>query len=94
MYFFLMYLWLYLSMKCKILSNKKTLISSFSSVTIRNVESQSYRIWRYQRFLIVFEYADKPLLPPPVNSIYYLFVGIRYLVNKIHDCRERRRHGI
>ncbi len=88
-----MFLLLYSSTR-KIFLIKKVTFLYFSSITIRNVESQSYRIWRYQRFLIVNEYAQKPLLPPPFNSLYYLFIGIRYLVLKIRDRCERRRHGI
>ena len=52
-------------------------------MTIQNVENQSHRIWRYQRFLIVTEYSDKPLLPPPFNTVYYFFSVIRFLYKKI-----------
>ena len=64
---------------------------SFASVTIQNVENQSHQLWRYQRFLIVFEYSDKPPLPPPFNLIYYLYRVIRFLIEKtILRCRRRR----
>jgi hypothetical protein len=63
-------------------------------VTIQNVQNQSHQLWRYQRFLIVIEYDEKPPLPPPFNTIYYLFSGIRYIIPKIHDWYHRRRDGI
>ncbi|CAF1034555.1 unnamed protein product [Rotaria sordida] len=40
---------------------------SHNCVTIQKVENQSHRIWRYQRFLLVTEYYNKPPLPPPFN---------------------------
>ncbi|CAF0835257.1 unnamed protein product [Adineta steineri] len=62
------------------------------NVTIQNVENQSHQIWRYQRFLLVFEYSDKPPLPPPFNPIYYLFSSIRYLIRRLKSLRQRRRN--
>ncbi|CAF4201549.1 unnamed protein product [Rotaria sordida] len=41
------------------------------NITIENVRMQSHRIWRYQCFLLVYEYNNKPPLPPPFNTIYY-----------------------
>ncbi|CAF1599127.1 unnamed protein product [Adineta ricciae] len=64
------------------------------NVTIQNVENQSHQLWRYQRFLIVCEYADKPPLPPPFNLFYYLYSSIRYIFEKCRSgcqsCRRRR----
>jgi hypothetical protein len=64
------------------------------SVTIRTVEAQSYRIWRYQRFIIVSEFCGKPPLPPPFNCLYYLFIGIRYTYTKIISFCQQRQRGI
>ena len=55
---------------------------------------QSHQIWRYQRFLIVFEYSEKPPLPPPVNTVYYVYIGIRYMIKKLNICYHRYRRGI
>ncbi|CAF1368298.1 unnamed protein product [Rotaria sordida] len=62
------------------------------NVTIQKVENQSHRIWRYQRFLLVTEYSNKPPLPPPFNSLYYLYIIIRYIIEKIQEYRQKRRH--
>ncbi|CAF3943375.1 unnamed protein product [Rotaria sordida] len=62
------------------------------NVTIQNVENQSHRIWRYQRFLLVIEYNNKPPLPPPFNTVYYLYHSVRYLIEKIQ--KRRQRHSI
>jgi hypothetical protein len=52
----------------------------FYSVTIQNVQEQAHDLWRYQRFLIVNEYSEKPPLPPPLNIIYYLFIILRSII--------------
>ncbi|CAF3508465.1 unnamed protein product [Rotaria sordida] len=67
------------------------LIALFN-VTIQNVQMQSHRIWRYQRFLLVYEYNNKPPLPPPFNTIYYLYRIIRYIIEKIQYYRQKHRH--
>ncbi|CAF3362365.1 unnamed protein product [Rotaria sp. Silwood1] len=63
------------------------------NVTIQNVEKQSHRIWRYQRFLLVVEYNYKPSLPPPFNTLWYLYRIIKYIIEKIEEYRQRQRHG-
>ncbi|CAF3552086.1 unnamed protein product [Rotaria sp. Silwood1] len=67
------------------------LIALFN-VTIQNVQMQSHRIWRYQRFLLVYEYNNKPPLPPPFNTIYYLYRMILYIIEKIQYYRQNHRH--
>ncbi|CAF4811452.1 unnamed protein product, partial [Rotaria sp. Silwood1] len=62
------------------------------NVTIQNVEKQSHRIWRYQRFLLVVEYNYKPSLPPPFNTLWYLYRIIKYIIEKIEEYRQRQRH--
>ncbi|CAF1630957.1 unnamed protein product [Adineta ricciae] len=63
------------------------------NLTIQNVQNQSHVLWRYQRFLLVAEYRDKPLLPPPFNIFYYLFVFLRYIIRKMKNLCRRCRHG-
>ena len=65
-------------------SNKRCVLPFFSlycfelfSVTIQNVQEQSHDLWRYQRFLIVKEFSEKPLLPPPFSIISYIFMSIQ-----------------
>ncbi|UJR27965.1 hypothetical protein I4U23_009223 [Adineta vaga] len=60
------------------------------NVTIQNVENQSHQLWRYQRFLIVCEYADKPPLPPPFNLFYYIYRVIRHIFKKCRACGKSR----
>ena len=61
------------------------------SVTIQNVQEQSHDLWRYQRFLIVKEFSEKPSLPPPFNVIYYIFILIRYPCIRVRSTRRQPR---
>ncbi|CAF3203613.1 unnamed protein product [Rotaria sp. Silwood2] len=67
------------------------LIALFN-VTIQNVQMQSHRIWRYQRFLLISDYNNKPPLPPPFNTIYYLYIIICYIIKKIKCYSQKHRH--
>ncbi|CAF1049400.1 unnamed protein product [Rotaria sordida] len=62
------------------------------NITIENVQMQSHRIWSYQRFLLVYEYNNKPPLPPPFNTIYYLYSIIRYIIEKIQYYHQKCQH--
>ncbi|CAF1005183.1 unnamed protein product [Adineta steineri] len=55
------------------------------NVTIQNVQEQAHDLWRYQRFLIVNEYSKKTPVPPPFNTIYYLFIALRHVVRLCHN---------
>jgi hypothetical protein len=59
----------------------------YNSVTIENVHDQSHDLWRYQRFLIVNEFRNKSLLPPPFNTLYCLCSGILRFI-----ARHRKRY--
>ncbi|CAF4937544.1 unnamed protein product, partial [Rotaria sp. Silwood1] len=63
------------------------------NVTIENVQIQSHQIWRYQRFLLVNEYNNKPPLPPPFTTIYYLYTIVCYIIEKIRCYHQKCRHG-
>lgn len=39
-------------------------------------------IWKYQRYRLVYEYVDAPLLPPPLSLIYYIFLAVKWSSKK------------
>ncbi|CAF1331619.1 unnamed protein product, partial [Didymodactylos carnosus] len=49
------------------------------SDTIKRIQSESKQLWRYQRFLLYQEYSKKTVLPPPLNTICYLFRTLRFV---------------
>lgn len=63
-------------------------------MTIQNVQEQSHDLWRYQRFLIVKEFSEKPILPPPFNMIYHVFMIIRYPFTRIRSTRNQHRSSM
>ncbi|CAF1262466.1 unnamed protein product [Adineta steineri] len=61
------------------------------NVTIENVQDQSHDIWRYQRFLLVNEFRQKSLLPPPFNTLYCLINAIvRFIAHRQKRYRNHR----
>jgi hypothetical protein len=60
------------------------LIAMFSS-TFQDVQENTDQIWKFQRYRLVFEYYDSPILPPPFNIIAYFFSMVQYVMNKKND---------
>ncbi|CAF1002924.1 unnamed protein product [Adineta steineri] len=54
------------------------LIAMFN-VTIQRILDRSRIIWRHQRFLLIYEYSERPVLPAPLNVCYYPVKFIIYL---------------
>lgn len=54
------------------------LIAMFSS-TFQDVQENTDQIWKFQRYRLVFEYYDSPILPPPLNFIAYFVALVHYL---------------
>ncbi|CAM4953218.1 unnamed protein product [Rotaria socialis] len=59
------------------------LIAMFNE-TIGDVIKKSNMIWRYQRFFLVHEFSEKPILPSPLSIIYYL---VRFIIYAL--CRSK-----
>ena len=50
-----------------------------ASSTFQDVQENTDQIWKFQRYRLVFEYYDSPMVPPPFNFLAYLISLIRYL---------------
>ncbi|CAF1523950.1 unnamed protein product [Adineta ricciae] len=61
------------------------LVAMFN-VTIQRVLDRSHRIWRHQRFLLVYEYSQRPVLPAPLSVFYYIF----QLFTSLCGCYRRK----
>ena len=48
------------------------LIAIFNSI-YEEMHAVAQRIWKFQRFTVVSEYADKPVLPPPFVVLAHLY---------------------
>lgn len=57
-------------------------ILSIQSSTFQDVQENTDQIWKFQRYRLVFEYYDSPILPPPMNLIAYVVSFIQFLGQK------------
>lgn len=57
------------------------LIAMFSS-TFQHVQDNTDRIWKFQRYRLVFEYYDASAFPPPISFIGYVLSIFKYLKSK------------
>ena len=48
-----------------------------ASSTFQSVEEKNDKIWKLQRYSLVFEYKESSFFPPPFNLIGYLFEMIQ-----------------
>ncbi len=48
------------------------LIASFNTI-YNSVSSSSQHVWNFQRFSVVLEYVEKPVLPPPLTVFSHIF---------------------
>lgn len=62
------------------------LIAMFTS-TYEDVQDKTDRIWKFQRYRLVFEYYDRSAFPPPISIIGYVIAIVKYV-------RERRGRNI
>ncbi|CAF0977505.1 unnamed protein product [Brachionus calyciflorus] len=58
------------------------LIALFNK-TFEKIQQASDPLWKFSRYLLVFEYYHKPLIPPPFIIIYYFTLGIRHAIHLI-----------
>ena len=59
------------------------LIAMFSS-TYNKIEENADQLWKYKRYVLVTEYKNSPILPPPLSVFAYIFNIIRWCIYKIY----------
>jgi transient receptor potential cation channel subfamily M protein 3 len=57
-------------------------------ILIDNESAVSDQVWMFQNFRGVMEYKKKPILPPPLNVLCYVFLLFKYYHNKGHRIQE------
>jgi hypothetical protein len=64
------------------------------SHTYEKIQGKSDLIWKNQRFQLIYEYIESPILPPPLNVLIYLWksgICIRnYFKKCVHKSKDRR----
>lgn len=69
------------------------LIAVFNNIFIE-VNAVSHQVWMFQRFTVVMEYQQKPVLPPPFIAFCHLFSLIKYFIRKAKSLQEVRDNGL
>ena len=62
----------------------------FFSNTYNSVQANANQIWKFQRYYLVMEYAQRPVLVPPfiiLNHVIHLIKGIYRRLRK--SCRQK-----
>ncbi len=63
------------------------LIAMFTS-TFERVQENTDQIWKFQRYVLVFEYKDASIFSPPINLVGYIITFINYILKKKADKSE------
>lgn len=63
------------------------LIAVFNNI-FNEVNAISHQVWMFQRFTVVMEYEEKPVLPPPLIVLCHVFLLFKYCHRKVRGVRE------
>ncbi|XP_069671775.1 transient receptor potential cation channel trpm isoform X1 [Periplaneta americana] len=63
------------------------LIAVFNNI-FNEVNAVSHQVWMFQRFTVVMEYEEKPVLPPPLIVLCHAFLLLKYCHRKVRGVRE------
>ncbi|XP_018398032.1 PREDICTED: transient receptor potential cation channel trpm [Cyphomyrmex costatus] len=58
------------------------LIAVFNNI-FNEVNAIAHQVWMFQRFTVVMEYEQKPVLPPPLITICHIYLLLRYILKHI-----------
>ncbi|XP_070541033.1 transient receptor potential cation channel subfamily M member 8-like [Ptychodera flava] len=61
------------------------LIAIFSR-DVERVQAESLELWKFESYVLHQEFARKPILPPPLSPIVYLYWLIKYIFRKCRKC--------
>lgn len=63
------------------------LIAVFNNI-FNEVNAVSHQVWMFQRFTVVMEYEEKPVLPPPLIVLCHAFLLLKYCQRKVHGVQD------
>ncbi|XP_011703742.1 PREDICTED: transient receptor potential cation channel trpm isoform X2 [Wasmannia auropunctata] len=58
------------------------LIAVFNNI-FNEVNAIAHQVWMFQRFTVVMEYEQKPVLPPPLIAICHIYLLLKYFLRHI-----------
>ncbi|XP_037922702.1 transient receptor potential cation channel trpm isoform X4 [Hermetia illucens] len=69
------------------------LIAVFNNIFIE-VNAVSHQVWMFQRFTVVMEYQQKPVLPPPLIAFCHFYSMLKYFIRKAKGLEVPRDNGL
>lgn len=69
------------------------LIAVFNNI-FNEVNAVAHQVWMFQRFTVVMEYEQKPILPPPFIIFSHIFLLIKYFKRKMGRLEESYDNGL
>ncbi|KAL3288297.1 hypothetical protein HHI36_002745 [Cryptolaemus montrouzieri] len=69
------------------------LIAVFNNI-FNEVNAIAHQVWMFQRFTVVMEYEQKPILPPPFIILSHLYLLCKYLKRKLAGVEESYDNGL
>ncbi|XP_065168332.1 transient receptor potential cation channel trpm isoform X4 [Atheta coriaria] len=69
------------------------LIAVFNNI-FNEVNAVAHQVWMFQRFTVVMEYEQKPILPPPFILICHMYLLFKYCKRKLKGVRETYDNGL
>ncbi|XP_036140911.1 transient receptor potential cation channel trpm isoform X5 [Monomorium pharaonis] len=58
------------------------LIAVFNNI-FNEVNAIAHQVWMFQRFTVVMEYEQKPVLPPPLIAVCHVYLLLKYFLKHI-----------
>ena len=59
------------------------------SNTFNRIYTESNKVWKFQRYILVIEYQSRPILPAPLILLAHLVQLLKYILRK---CSNRQKH--
>ncbi|CAH1966853.1 unnamed protein product [Acanthoscelides obtectus] len=69
------------------------LIAVFNNI-FNEVNAVAHQVWMFQRFTVVMEYEQKPILPPPFIIFCHIFLLFKYIKRKMGGIEESYDNGL
>lgn len=69
------------------------LIAVFNNI-FNETNSISHQVWMFQRFTVVMEYQQKPVLPPPLIAFCHFYSLLKYCIRKTKGLKEVKDNGL
>ena len=69
-------------------------IIAYLNYKFYKVNKISHQIWKFQRFSVVMEYEQKPVLPPPLILISHVYLMYKYVKLKVKGVKKQYDNGL